>query len=196
MRYFGDNLQASFTYYSIKFDNRIRFVSNESSSGIDFLESSAGGYLNEGGIESKGIEASATYQMSEHWSVYLSYTNNDSTYTDEDNAVNGNTVAGSAEDMFVVSLDWQKDNFFAGLSTKQVGDRWMNRDNSQRVESYVVSDLYVGTQITDLGNGIESIDLRLTANNLFDESYLGTIAENAAWIGAPRTIALNASIRF
>lgn len=196
LRYLGDNLQASITYYSIKFDNRIRFVSNESSSGIDFLESSAGGYLNEGGIESKGIEASATYQMSEHWSVYLSYTNNDSTYTDEDNTVNGNTVAGSAEDMFVVSLDWQKDNFFAGLSTKQVGDRWMNRDNSQRVESYVVSDLYVGTQITDLGNGIESIDLRLTANNLFDESYLGTIAENAAWIGAPRTIALNASIRF
>jgi iron complex outermembrane receptor protein len=33
--------------------------------------------------------------------------------------------------------------------------------------------------------------LSFTINNVFDKNYLGTIAPNAGWIGAPRTAALN-----
>ncbi|WJG11228.1 TonB-dependent receptor [Aliiglaciecola sp. LCG003] len=237
LRYSSSDLSASLTFYSIKFDDRINFVSNETSSGIDFLESAAGGYNNVGGIESTGFEASLTYQFSNNFSLFMSFTDNDSEYTDTigndgiayaspqaaydqnvDNAsfgllaVKGNSVIGVADQMAVISVDWQKDNYTAGLSTKYVGERTLNVFENEtvlvgenanstvlvnsEVDSYIVSDLYVGALFDDLGESVESIEIRFTVNNLFDESYLGTIAPGAAWIGAPRTAALNLKAAF
>ncbi len=193
LRYTGDSLNASITYYSIEFDNRIRFVSNETVDGIDFLESAAGGYINDGGVESSGIEASLKYQMTDNWSFYTSFTSNDSEYTDADIA--GNTVLGSAEELFVFSFDWAKDDYFAGLSTKHVGDRFLNQENTVEVDGYTISDLYIGTNVA-LSGGVENVDVRLTVNNLFDANYLGTVASNAAWLGAPRTAVINVQVTF
>lgn len=194
LRYSSPGFNASFTYYTIEFDNRITFVSNESVNGIDFLESAAGGYINDGGVKSTGIEASLDYQISDNLSLYISYTNNDSEYTDQEIA--GNTVIGTADQMAVVSFDYVNDDYSAGLSTKYVGERWLDQANTQNVDSYVVSDFYIGTNLDDLGEGIESLDIRLTINNLFDESYAGTIAPGAFWIGAPRTAAINVRLAF
>jgi outer membrane receptor for Fe3+-dicitrate len=194
LRYSSRDLSASLTYYVTKFDDRITFISNEAVTGIDFLESTAGGYVNEGGIESNGFEASLTYQLSENFSVYGSFTQNDSEYTDA--LVKGNGVIGAAENMGVVSIDWTRGNHSAGISTKYVGERWLNQENTAAVDAYTVSDLYFGTYIDDLGSSVESIEINFTINNLFDESYLGTIATNAAWIGAPRTVALNLKAAF
>jgi len=194
LRYSSRDVSASLTYYATKFDDRINFVSNETVTGIDFLESAAGGYINDGGIESTGFEASLSYQLSENFSVYGSYTSNDSEYTDAEYL--GNGVIGAAEQMGVVSIDWVRGNHYAGLSTKHVGERWMNQANTAAVEAYTVSDFYLGTSIADLGSSVESIEINFTINNLFDESYLGTVATNAAWIGAPRTVALNLKAAF
>lgn len=194
LRYSSKDLSANLTYYVTKFDDRINFVSNETVTGIDFLESAAGGYINDGGIESKGFEASLSYQLSDNFRLYGSYTNNDSEYTDA--AYLGNGVIGAAEQMGVVSIDWTRGNHSAGLSTKYVGERWLNQDNSAAVEAYTISDFYFGTSIGDLGNSVESIDINFTINNLFDKNYLGTIATNAAWIGAPRTAAISVKAVF
>lgn len=189
LRYSSRDVSASLTYYATKFEDRINFVSNETVTGIDFLESTAGGYINDGGIESTGFEASLRFQVSENFSAYGSYTNNDSEYTDAEFL--GNGVIGAAEQMGVLSIDWVRGNHYAGLSTKYVGERWMNQANTAAIDAYTVSDFYFGTSIDDLGSSVESIEINFTINNLFDESYLGTVATNAAWIGAPRTVALN-----
>ena len=42
----------------------------------------------------------------------------------------------------------------------------------------------------------ESAEVSLVVNNLFDASYLAAIVENAAWLGAPRTISMNMSVSF
>ncbi|RUO77703.1 TonB-dependent receptor domain-containing protein [Idiomarina seosinensis] len=194
LRYSSPGFNASLTYYTIEFENRITFISNEDVDGIDFLEAAAGGYVNDGGVESDGIEASVDYQLNDHWSVYGSYTNNDSTYIDKDFA--GNQVVGSAEDMFSVSIDYSNDSYFGGFSTKYVGERFMDQSNTSKTDSYTVSDLYLGTTAYDIGGGIDSVEFRFTINNVFDESYLGTIAPGAAWIGAPRVAALNAKFTF
>jgi iron complex outermembrane receptor protein len=98
--------------------------------------------------------------------------------------------------MGVVSFDWVRGNHSAGLSTKYVGERWMNQENTNAVEAYTVSDVYFSTNIDDLGSNVESIEINFTINNLFDESYLGTVVPNAAWIGAPRTAAINIKAAF
>lgn len=194
LRYSSPGFNASLTYYDITFDNRITFISNEDVNGIDFLEAAAGGYVNDGGVESNGIEASVDYQVNDNWGVYVSYTKNDSTYTDK--AFSGNTVIASAEDMAAVSFDYEKDNFFAGFSTKYVGERFLDQANTQEADSYITSDLYLGTTIYNMGAGVESMEFRFTVNNVFDETYLGTIAPGAAWIGPPRIAALNAKFTF
>ncbi|MGM0526083.1 MAG: TonB-dependent receptor domain-containing protein [Pseudomonadota bacterium] len=194
LRYSSPGFNASLTYYTIDFENRITFISNEDVDGIDFLESAAGGYVNDGGVESDGFEASVDYRVNDNWSVYASYTNNDSTYIDKSFA--GNQVLGSAEDMYSVSVDYSNDGYFGGFSTKYVGERYMDQANTTQTDAYTVSDLYLGTTAYELGGGIDSVEFRFTINNVFDESYLGTIAPGAAWIGAPRVAALNAKFTF
>lgn len=191
LRYSGDGINAGITYYQIQFDNRITFISNETVTGIDFLEAAAGGYINDGGVESSGFEASVDYTLNTNWRVYASLTLNDSEYTDA--AIQGNKVIGVAENMAVISVDWDQDDYFAGLSTKYVGERSLNQANSTEVDSYTISDFYMGTA-TQIGQ--TDVQVRFAINNLFDESYLGTIAPNAAWIGAPRTASFSVSTTF
>lgn len=187
VRYVSADINASLTYYDISFDNLIRFVSNEDVDGIDFLESAAGGYINDGGIESNGFEFAFDYQVNEAIGLYMSYTQNSSDYVD------GGRVIGTAEQMAVVSIDYTRDIYNAGLSTKYVGDR---SAGSFTVDAYAVTDFYLGATLVDPMPGIQQLDVKMTINNMLDESYLGTIATNAAWIGAPRTAALNVKVAF
>ncbi len=223
LRYSSPGFNASLTYYTIEFNDRIQFTSNETSSGIDFLEAAAGGYRNVGGIESSGVEISADIALTENLSVFTSLTFSSSEYVetiggtgtqytslenalaaiaDDTNsesslvAVKGNTVIGTPDTMGVISLDWNKDNYFAGLSTKYVDSRYLDIYNASEVEDYLVSDFYVGGFVDNIGQGIESLEVRLTVNNLFDEDYASTIAPGAFWIGAPRAVAVNARLTF
>ena len=75
LRYVGERFTASIAYYDIQFENRIVFLDAESSAGPNYLIGTNGTYFNAGGIESNGIEATATYALSETLSFYGSYTN-------------------------------------------------------------------------------------------------------------------------
>jgi outer membrane receptor protein involved in Fe transport len=222
-RYSSPGFNASVTYYTIEFNDRIQFTSNETSSGIDFLEAAAGGYRNVGGIESSGVEISADVMLTETLSLFTSITVSESEYIatiggtgtqydtladaqaaiDDPNnpesslvAVEGNTVIGTPDTMAVLSLNWAKDNYFAGISTKYVDSRFLDINNSAEVDDYIVSDLYIGGFVENMGAGIEELEVRLTVNNLFDEDYASTVAPGAFWIGAPRAVALNARLTF
>jgi iron complex outermembrane receptor protein len=105
-------------------------------------------------------------------------------------------VFGSPENMAVVSADWTRGNYFIGASTKWVDDRFIDAANTQVAEAYLVTDFYAGVSLEAPVQGIEAVDLRFTVNNMFDESYLGGIAGQSAWIGAPRTAAFNVQARF
>ncbi len=195
-RYVSDDLNASVSYYNIDFNNRLTFIAPDSPAGIDFLIGTNGSYVNTGGIKSSGIEASLTYNVTNALSIYTSYTKNDSTYSGGSVGFpTGNVVFGSVEDMSVLSFDWQKDKYFAGLSNKWVGERWLDAANTQRVPSYSIGDLYAGMALGSIAD-FNNVELRLTVNNIFDESYLGGIAGGGAWIGAARTSAINIKANF
>lgn len=208
LRYVSQDLSMSLTYYDIKFDNRLTFIAPGSASGVDYLSGENGNYLNVGGVESNGIEASITLSVTENWQVYASYTHNKATYVDSsiilpDGSTTelsfpaGNTVFGSPQNMAVVSVDWSKESRFAGLSTKWVDDRFIDASNTQVADAYVISDLYAGVAVESPVAGIQALELRFTLNNLFDKSYLGGIAGGwGAWIGAPRTAAMNLMFKF
>ena len=197
IRFVSDRITAAATFYDITFENRLVFIAPDSPDAIDYLIGTNGSYVNVGGIESSGFEMNATVYINDNWAVYGSYTNNKSEYAEGSlDFPAGNTVYGSAEDMFVLSIDWAQDNYFAGLSNKMVGDRWMDAANTQRIEGYMVSDLYAGVSVEAPFSGLQNIQVRLTINNLTDESYLGGVAGQSAWISSPRTAVMNMSFTF
>ncbi len=197
VRYTSNMINASATFYDITFEDRLVFLSPDSPDAINYLVGTNGSYVNVGGIESTGFELSATVYLNENWAVYGSYTANESEYADGSlDYPQGNTVFGSPEDMYVLSIDYAKDSVFAGLSNKYVGKRWMDAANSQRIDDYMVSDLYIGASLENFAQGLKNAEVRLTVNNLFDKSYLGGVAGQSAWIGAPRTAALNVNFTF
>jgi len=196
VRYVAADISASLTYYSIDFDNRITYQSAEEAGGVDYLGELDGTYVNVGGVQSDGIEVAMDYTITDKLGLYFSYTHNNSQYKDpaaSTGFVDGQRVVGSAEDMFVVSLDYTADVYNMGLSTKYVGER---SAGSFEVDSYTVADFYLGAVVDSPVQGISNIDVRLTINNLFDSSYLGTVVNGGAWIGAPRTAALNLKASF
>ena len=198
VRFNNETITASVTLYNIDFENRLTFIAPGSENGNDYLVGTNGSYVNTGGIKSKGVEASITYYPTNDLSVYASFTSNDSEYTDGSIGFDaGNTVFGSVEEMAVLSLDWQSDMYSAGLSTKWLGERWMDPANTQRIDAYAVSDMYVAVDLGDFGSSLKGASIRLTVNNLFDESYIGGVAGGwGGWIGAPRTAAMNFQARF
>lgn len=246
VRYNADRFSGSAVFFKNDFENRLTSISLASAPGeIDYLEASNGGFANVGGIESQGFELAGTFEATDNLSFYASYTNIDAKYlgidasvidpasiadateaeitdlvrqlNDNANIWEGNPVAGIADNMFVLSADWQIENFMAGVSAKYTGERHVNvaRDfvtidadgnnvlptgrafGTFDTDANTVVDLYVGMNAGAFASKLDGVNLRLNVNNLFDESYLGTIAANSgAWLGAPRTVALSMTADF
>ncbi|MEQ8485474.1 MAG: TonB-dependent receptor [Pseudomonadales bacterium] len=203
-RYVGDRLAVAVTYYDIEFDDRIFFLSAESVTGPDYLSGDNGSYFNAGGIESDGVEVSASYEVSETLSIYAAYTMNESTYigtgdplVDAAQGVTpGNDVVGVAENLFVLSFDWVRGPIAAGISGKYTDERPVTLDNGWIAEDYWMVDAYLNLSGGELNPALQGIEAALVVNNLLDKNYLGGISGQGAWIGAPRTVALSISATF
>ena len=69
-------------------------------------------------------------------------------------------------------------------------------DDDWYADAYWLVDAYVsfsGEAVSDL---LRSTEFTIVANNLLDKAYLSAITENAAWLGAPRTISMTATVSF
>ena len=193
VRYRGDDITVSVTGYSIEFDNRLTFIAPGSDTGgIDYDIGTNGSYINVGGVESDGFEVSATYQVNQEWSLYGSFTSNDSTYVGNAPGFNsGDKVIDSVDDMWVLSADYIKDRLRYGVSAKYTGER-------TSADDYTVVDMYLGYNIASNGETFKSMDISLVVNNIFDKRYLSTGTGNGTtyFIGAPKTAALTFTASF
>ena len=63
-------------------------------------------------------------------------------------------------------------------------------------DAYWVADAYVNFSGEALSDLLRSTEFSIVANNLLDKAYLSAITENAAWLGAPRTISMTATVSF
>jgi iron complex outermembrane receptor protein len=205
LRYIGSRITASAVFFDNTFENRLEFFdAAAATSGIpNYTIGTSGRYDNVGGVESSGFELAANVSINQNWSVYGSYTDTDATYVgtglgpEADAALGifpGNNVVNTPESMWVLSLDWNRGPYLAGLSAKNVGDRFVNNSNSWLAESYTVTDLYFSVRGEEIADFLQGFDLGVVVNNLFDESYLGGISGGGAWIGAPRTAAFTVTV--
>ena len=193
LRYSNEDINFSATYYSIDFDNRITFIAPGSGTdGIDYNVGTNGSYRNDGGIESDGFELSLSYRINQQWSIFSSYTNNDSRYVGNAPGFKaGDKVTDSVDDMFVLSTDYSKGDFHIGASGKYTGERGV-------ADSYTTFDINAGYAINFNSSAISSVDIAFVVTNITDESYLSTGTGNGTtfFIGAPRTASMTLTANF
>ncbi|MCJ2183186.1 TonB-dependent receptor [Novosphingobium sp. 1949] len=195
VRYDSRLIQASATWFKAKFSNQVIYVSSSTEAGPDYLSEGDGTFFNAGGIDSQGIELLANLRPTPRLNLYGSFTYTDATYRgtgnatlDEEQGVTpGNRVAGIPEYMWVLSANYRLGPVSLGVTGKYTGNRFVNADNSWVAKNYFLTDLTASAHGADLSNWLKGLDFSMSITNLTDESYLGGISGDYAWIGAGRT---------
>lgn len=203
-RYSTPRVQASITAYDIKFDNHIVSISSNLVTGIDYLEQQESVYLNVGGVRSRGVEAALAYRLPMGLMLSGSYSYNHAVYIGTGNAEQdadvgitpGVQVESSPRNMWVLSADYKRDFFKAGLSTKFVGDRFIDTVGGEVAQSYTLLGGYIGVDLADFSDKLRGMAVTLQATNITDKRYLGGGGGGAAFLGAPRTVTASLTFDF
>ena len=203
LQYAGDRVALSGTWYAIDFQNRVFYLGPQTPTGPNYLIPGGGAYFNAGGLQTKGFELSATVRMPQQISLYTAGTLNDSEYIgsgdplvdESQNIVAGTDVTGVPDRLWVVSLD-RTGPFRTGLTAKYTSSRRVSLTADWYTDAYWLVDAYVSFSGAALGPLLRSTEFSLVANNLLDRAYLSAITENAAWLGAPRTVSMTATVSF
>lgn len=203
VQFSGDRIALSGTWYAVDFENRIVFLGPQTAAGPNYLIPGGGAYFNAGGLDTRGFELSATVQLPNKVSLYSAYTRNDSEYIGSGDAgvdaaqgtLPGTVVTGVPDQLWVVSVD-RSGPLSAGLSAKYTSSRRVSLTADWYSDAYWIVDAYVSLSGESLGRLFRSTEFSLVANNLFDQTYLSAITENAAWLGAPRTVSMTTTITF
>ena len=203
VQYAGDRLALSATLYSIDFDNRIFYVGPLTPAGPNYLIPGGGAYFNAGGIETRGVELAATAAISERTSLYTALTLNDSKYLGtgdplidaSQGIVPGTDVAGVPPRLWVVSVD-RDGPLGAGVSTKYTAARRVSLTADWYTDPYWTVDAYISFRGQALSDLFRSTEFSIVANNVLDSPYLSAITENAAWLGASRTVSMTVTVSF
>ena len=203
LQYAGDRLALSATWYTIDFQNRIFYLGPATATGPNYLIPGGGAYFNAGGIDTSGVEFSATVQLPRQTSFYTAFTFNDSEYIGtgdplvdaNQGIVAGTDVTGVPDRLWVVSLD-RSGPLGMGLSAKYTSSRRVSLLSDWYADDYWLADAYVSFSGEALSDLLRSTEFAIVANNLLDKAYLSAITENAAWLGAPRTISMTATVSF
>ena len=196
LRYTGSRLSGSITVYDIKFDNRVVFVPSNFVTGIDYLSEVDGIYLNVGGVKSSGVEAALAYKITPELQVSTSYSYNRAKYLGTGDAAKdaalgitpGVQVFNTPKHMLVGSLDWSGDLFRAGISTKYVSSRFIDREGMDPSGSFWLTNAYLGVNVGEIVPQLKNLDFAITVNNLTNERYLAGADGGSAFLGSPRTV--------
>ncbi len=203
LQYAGERLALSATWYTIDFENRIFYLGPQTPAGPNYLIPGGGAYFNAGGIDTSGVELSATVELPRQASFYTALTFNDSQYIGtgdplvdaSQGIVAGTDVTGVPDRLWVVSLD-RSGPVGAGLTAKYTSSRRVSLLSDWYADAYWLVDAYVTFSGEALSELLRSTEFSIVANNLLDKAYLSAITENAAWLGAPRTVSMTATVSF
>ena len=145
----------------------------------------------------------ATVAMSDRTSLYTALTVNDSKYVGTGDPlvdagqgiVPGTDVTGVPPRLWVMSFD-RTGPLGGGLSAKYTAPRRVSLIADWHTDAYWVVDGYVSFRGDALSDLLRSTDFSIVANNVLDSPYLSAITENAAWLGAPRTVSMTVAVSF
>lgn len=173
-----ENLQASASFYTVDFKNRLLRI--QQCSGIAGCPSV---FANVGKVHTNGFQADALWSLTRNFKWFNSFSYNDSQY--KDNYMNGATLVATAgktvvdapKEMFSTEFSYEQGGYFASIDGKYTSKRYYTYLNDGQVPSYTVFNLTAGYKQKKLGF-IEDFRAQLNVTNLLNERYFGTIGTN------------------
>jgi iron complex outermembrane receptor protein len=166
-------------------------------------------YRNAGEVESQGIELEGRVQLTDSLRLLGSYTFTEVEYTRPyfnraadglTRNVEGNTPAQTPEQMASLWADYRFASgrlagLSAGLGVRYMGMTWADAENTEQVPSYTLFDASLGYDLAQVG--LKGTEVRLSANNLTDESYVASCGSlNFCYYGAERNVTATISHQF
>ncbi len=197
-RYRNGPFQGVAAAYYVKFDDRLLGLS--SGAGIIGNPSVI---KNVGSVTTQGLELAGSYDLTDEWTLFGSYSFNDSKY---DNNVTdatlvtpiltgGKTVVNAPEHLFKADLGYDNGSLYGKLSLSYTGSRYFSYVNNAEVDGFTLVDLTAGYRLA--GGLLEGTELQLNLTNLLDEQYVSTIGTNGfntaadnqtLMVGSPRQV--------
>lgn len=108
----------------------------------------------------------------------------------------GVQVYNTPKHMLVAGLDYKGEIFKAGVSTKYVSSRFIDRAGVNPSGSFVLTNAYVGVELGEVVPQVKGLDLTVTVNNLTNERYLAGADGGSAFLGSPRTVMASLTLDF
>ncbi len=137
-------------------------------------------FVNAGESTRDGVELTLSAPVTPHLSASVSYTYSDfvfDRFADSQGSVfDGNRIPGVPKHLLHADLSYQRRGFFADWELLHVGDFYVDNANSEKNDSYTVSNAKAG-YAGDHDNW--EWTLYLGVNNLFDAAYAANVRINA-----------------
>jgi iron complex outermembrane receptor protein len=141
---------------------------------------------NVGDVRSVGAEIGLQWQPVPDFTITGSYAYNENTY--QDNVVNqagtvvqaieGRTVVDSPESIANLEFAYDNGQFYARANANYTSERFFTFSNDRSVDGRVLVDALVGYRLQSDNRFLDGLALEVTATNLFDEAFVGTIGSN------------------
>ncbi|WP_338770465.1 TonB-dependent siderophore receptor [Massilia sp. METH4] len=143
-----------------------------------------------GEVRARGLELEARSQLSDSVSLQASYTFNDMEFQESPAGYKGNTPYQAPRHMASSWVDWNiAPGYSAGAGVRYVGTSFGNNANTFKVPSYVLADLTLNVDLGRLGTAFKGASLRLSANNLFDKTYVAScMSDSYCYWGDARNV--------
>lgn len=125
-------------------------------------------------VESKGVESGIKYSkqggvLDQEWSLIYNYVSSVNLQKNHpDDASVGKQLIYVPEHQYNLHNRWIYDNYFLDLNLQFIGARYLRSDNSDFLPYYTNTDVSVGKKVKMASH---SLNLLLTARNLFDREY-------------------------
>ncbi|WP_200544302.1 TonB-dependent siderophore receptor [Erwinia sp. S38] len=155
-----------------------------------------------GQVTSKGIEASASANITPAFKVIASYTWNDLENSKSANeSLVGKTPTGLPEQMASLWGDYSIQqgplaSLGIGAGVRYVDKTWADSANTIRVPSYTVVDAAVHYDLGQLNSSLKGVSAAVNVNNLFDKDYYSTCSSTSCNQGTDRTVVGSVSYRW
>jgi iron complex outermembrane recepter protein len=137
---------------------------------------------NVGRVRSYGFEAAGDYKVGYGFTLFASYSYNDSKY--RDNVVTpiatvltaGKTTVDTPKHLLKGEVSYDNQGFFGRVGANYMSKRFFTFTNDQSVADRVIVDATIGYRIS--GGILDKWEIQANATNLFDKQYVSTIGSN------------------
>lgn len=155
-----------------------------------------------GQITSKGIEASATANLTEQWKLIASYSWNDLETTKSNVAgAQGKTPVAMPENMASLWSNYTVasgplDSLGLGAGVRYVGSTWADTNNTIKVPDYTLVDAAIHYDLGQVNSQLHGLNVALNANNLFNKHYWVSCSTTSCSTGYDRSLSATLSYRW